>query len=243
MSTKPHQLLLPFPQAHAYDSREFLAAASNQEALAWLDSDWPDRRLGLWGPAGCGKSHLLHIWAGLAGAPILAGQGLCDLDALPDQGALAVDNADSVASEPLLLHLLNIARDRGLRLLLAGRTAPSRWPVSLPDLSSRLRAIAAVEIRAPSDDLLAALLVRLLSDRQLSVAQSVQNWLLNRLPRSPAALQQAVAKLDRGSLTFGKAITRPLAARILAAEGNSVTDADEVSISGVDPSTRSPTFL
>ena len=64
-------------------------------------------------------------------------------------GALALDDADTVAAEPLLLHLLNTARDRGLRVLLAGRTPPSRWPVRLPDLSSRLRAITAVEIRPP----------------------------------------------------------------------------------------------
>ena len=235
MATERLQLLLPFPHAPAYDSRDFLPAASNQEALAWLRSEWPDRRLGLWGPGGCGKSHLLHVWAGVTGAPILTGQTLHDLDGLPDSGALVVDDADAVASEELLLHLLNIARDRGLRLLLSGQTAPSRWPVALPDLSSRLRAIAAVEIRPPTDDLLAALLVRLLSDRQLSVAQSVQSWLLSRLPRSPAALRQAVALLDRGSLTFGKAITRPLAARILAAEGISVADADEVPFPAVSP--------
>ncbi len=41
---------------------------------------------------------------------------------MPDSGALALDDADTVASEPLLLHLLNTARDRGLRVLLSGRT-------------------------------------------------------------------------------------------------------------------------
>jgi chromosomal replication initiation ATPase DnaA len=236
------QLLLPFPHAPGYDSRDFLPAASNQEALAWFDTDWPDRRLALWGPAGCGKSHLLHIWAERAGARLLAGPALQDLDGVPESGALALDDADHVTSEPLLLHLLNTARDRALHVLLAARTPPSRWPVRLRDLSSRLRAITAVEIRPPSDDLLAALLMRLLSDRQLNVTQPVQAWLLTRLPRSPAALRQAVARLDRASLAFGRAITRTLADRVLAEDGFAA-DADEVSISEVDPSSHSPGFL
>lgn len=243
MSPEHLQLLLPFPHAPGYDSRDFLPAASNQEALAWLDTDWPERRLALWGPAGCGKSHLLHIWAERAGAQMLMGQTLRDLDAMPESGALALDDADTVGSEPLLLHLLNTARDRGLRVLLSGRTAPSRWPIRLPDLSSRLRAITPVEIRPPSDDLLATLLVHLLSDRQLSVAQPVQDWLLTRLPRSPAVLRHAVARLDRESLAFGKAITRSLAMRVLVDDGFDVADTDEVSISVGDPSSQPPGFL
>jgi DnaA regulatory inactivator Hda len=242
------QLQLPFPHAPGYDSRNFLPAASNQEALVWLDTGWPDRRLALWSPAGCGKSHLLHIWAERTGACMLTGQTLSeqivrDLAGMPENGALALDDADTIAAEPLLLHLLNTARDRGLRVLLAGRTPPSRWPVRLPDLSSRLRAITAVEIRPPSDDLLAALLVHLLSDRQLTVAQPVQEWLLTHLPRSPAALRQAVIRLDRISLAAGKPITRAFAANVLAEDGLAVADRDEVSMSGVDATSEPPGFL
>ena len=248
MLSERRQLLLPFPHAPGYDSRDFLPADSNQEALAWLETDWPDRRMALWGPGGCGKSHLLHIWAERIGAkrltgPILTDQTLLDLDRMPESGALALDDADTVTSEPLLLHVLNTARDRDLSVLLSGRTAPARWPVRLPDLSSRLRAITAVEIRPPSDDLLAALLMRLLSDRQLSVTQPVQDWLLTRLPRSPATLRQAVVRLDRASLAFGKAITRSLAAKVLIEGGFAGADAEEVSLSGIDPSSQPPGLL
>jgi chromosomal replication initiation ATPase DnaA len=235
------QLLLPFPHTPSYDARDFIPAASNREALAWLDTTWPDSRLALWGPAGCGKSHLVHIWAEQTHARILTGQMVRDLDGVPDSGALALDDADTVAAEPLLLHLLNAARDRGLLLLLTGHTPPSRWPARLPDLSSRLRAITSVEIRPPSDDLLVALLMRLLSDRQLHVSQSVQEWLLARLPRSPSALRRMVEQLDRASLALGKPITRSLAAWVLA--GDELADTDEISISEVDISPQAPRFL
>jgi len=248
MPTERLQLLLPFPHAPGYDARDFMPAGSNHDALAWLEIAWPDRRLALWGPAGCGKSHLLHVWAERTRArsltgPMLTDQALRDLDSLPENGALVIDDADAVTSEPLLLHLLNAARDRGLHVLLAARMPPSRWPVRLPDLSSRLRAITAAEIRPPSDDLLAALLIHLLADRQLSVTPSVQDWLLTRLPRSPDALRQAVSTLDQASLASRRAITRAFAASVLEEGALAVTDADEVSPSAIDPSSHHPGIL
>ena len=247
MSTERLQLPLPFPNAPGYDPRDFVPAASNHEALAWLDVEWPDQRLVLWGPAGCGKTHLLHIWSEGSGARTLTGltlteQAVHDMSDLPRNDGLALDDADTITSEPLLLHFLNTARDRSLRVMLSARTPPARWPVRLPDLSSRLRAITAVEIRGPSDDLLAALLVRLLSDRQLNVASPVQEWMLTRLPRSPAALREAVAILDRASMASGRAITRSFAAKVF--EGNRVADKiDEVSMSEPEHFCTRPGFL
>jgi chromosomal replication initiation ATPase DnaA len=237
------QLLLPFQHEQLYDARDFLPGCSNQEALAWLNSDWPDRRLALYGPGGSGKSHLVNIWAERTGAVVLAGQALANLDGMPEHGTLVLDDADTVRDEALLVHLLNTARDRGLHLLLSGRTAPSRWPVRLPDLSSRLRAITTVEIRQPSDDLLAALLMRLISDRQLVVTKAVQEWLLLRLPRSPTGLAEAVARLDRASLASGTAITRTLAARVIVEDNFAERERHEDPVSEEGLSCRTPDLL
>jgi chromosomal replication initiation ATPase DnaA len=211
----PLQLPLPFEHQPSYDPGDFIAACSNHDALAWLDATWPDQRLALFGPPGCGKSHILHIWQRRTDAVLLTCQALTDLDPVPLTGALALDDADAVADETLLFHLLNTARDRGLRLLLAARTAPARWPVRLPDLSSRLRAITAAEILPPDDELLAALLKHLVADRQLVMTQAAHDWVLHHLPRSPATLREAVARLDQESLASGVAITRPFAAKVL----------------------------
>ncbi len=240
MSSVRLQLALPFPYEPVYDARDFMSAVSNQDALTWLarPADWPERRLALWGDAGCGKSHLLHVWSARIGAVQLAGQTLRDLDGMPQTGAVALDDADIVAPDTTLLHLLNTARDRGLFVLMSGRTPPARWPVALPDLASRLRAVMPIEIRPPDDDLLRALLLRLLADRQLAVPRSIQDWLLLRLPRSPAALRDAVSRLDRASLAFGSAITRSLAAALLTADdeaaGADLTE-DELSMARRPP--------
>ena len=99
-------------------------------------------------------------------------------------------------------------------MLLAGRAPPARWNLALPDLASRLRATVAVQIRPAGDPLLHALLARLLAERQLAVPEPVQATLLARLPRHPAALRDAVARLDRLTLATGRRMTRALAAAV-----------------------------
>jgi chromosomal replication initiation ATPase DnaA len=220
------QLPLPFPHQPAYAAADFLEAPSNEAALAWLDrtADWPDHRLVLWGEPGCGKTHLLRLWAGRHGAVLLAGPALHGLPILPATGAVALDDVAEIADEHALLHLLNAAREAQRPVLLAARTPPSRWPVRLPDLASRLRAITPAEILPPEDSLLRALLLRLLADRQLAVRPDLQDWLLRRLPRSPAALREAVARLDQAALAAGGAVTRPIGAAVLAAMGGRSAD-------------------
>ena len=66
----------------------------------------------------------------------------------PPTTALAIDDADAVPEATVLLHTLNAAAEARLPVLLAARTAPARWPVSLPDLASRLRATTAVALAA-----------------------------------------------------------------------------------------------
>jgi chromosomal replication initiation ATPase DnaA len=225
------QLPLPFAETQTYVSADFIESPSNVAALKWLTrEEWPDRRLAIWGPNGCGKTHLLHLWTERVGAALLAGPGLEDVTSLPQAGCVAIDEADRVADEALLLHVLNVARDRNLRVLIAARSAPARWAVSLPDLSSRLRAISAVEIVGPDDDLLHMLLVRALSQRQLEVGGAVLAWLLQHLPRTAAGMLEAVKRLDTESLQQSKPITRTFAARVLGP-----TTADEVSMSVLGP--------
>lgn len=223
--TQARQLVLPFGHKARYASAAFLADESNAEAMAWLGraGDWPEGRLALWGEEGRGKTHLLHAWAERNDAALLPGVAVRGLVHLPHSGGIAVDDADTAPEEPLL-HLLNAAAEAGLPVLLSGRDAPARWPTRLPDLASRLRAILAAELRVPGDGMLRSLLARLLSDRQLAVAGALQEWLLLRLPRDPATLREAAARLDRIALAHGGRVTRPVAAFVLASFGQDSED-------------------
>jgi len=210
------QLALALPVAVSAARADVIEDASNAEALAWLDrpGEWPLRRLALWGAAGSGKTHLARAaarerdWRWMEG-PALRG--------LPEPAVgTVVDDADCLAEERALLHLINLCAERGEFLLLTGRAPPARWAVALPDLASRLRATQATGLAGPGDDLLRALLAKHFADRQLLVPADLPAWLLARLPREAAAVAEVAARLDRAALALGRRVTRGLAREVLA---------------------------
>jgi hypothetical protein len=180
------QLALPLPMVASFDARDVIADASNEAARSWLAKPeaWPLGRLALFGEAGLGTTHLARAAAARFGWRWLNGMGLRGLPPPAPEGSV-VDDADCVADEAALLHLINLCAERGETLLLIGRAAPARWPIRLPDLTSRLRATQAVGIGAPSDALLRALLTKFFADRQLRVEPEVQAWLRRRITTHP----------------------------------------------------------
>jgi DnaA regulatory inactivator Hda len=237
------QLPLPFQHGRDFAPGNFHEAASNTDALAWLGrtADWPDLRLALWGPAGCGKTHLLHIWAQRRDAVVWQATELSGLPDLPATGGIALDGVDALADEIALFHLLNAATEARLPVLLASRAPPSLWRVHLPDLASRVRAINAVEISPPDDALMHVLLARLLAERQLRLPEAVHTWLLRRLPRTQPDLAEAVARLDEVSLQLRRDITVPLARAALGDVAG--VAADEISGTRQHPSREDPPLL
>lgn len=239
----PRQLALKFATEPTYDPADFFAAESNQAALDWVarTPDWPDRRLLLWGEAGCGKTHLLRNWVAAHGAAYVDATALRGLPPAPPPQGVAIDNVCCHTDATALLHLLNAARDAGAPVLLAARTPPARWTIDLPDLASRLRAILAIQIRPPGASLLRALLARLLAERQLRVPQSVQDWLLLQLPRTAQALAGAVIRLDNDVAEYGSGpMTRPRAAAILGLQRSHDERNHEDWASGDEPAAGEP---
>ena len=242
------QLAPPFPQTCHFCPDGFLPAAANEDARAWLAAPaaWPSQRLALHGPAGSGKTHLLHIFATRHHAILLPGPSLRHLPDLPPNAPIAIDDADAAPDPETLLHLLNTAAERRLPLLLAGHTPPARWCIALPDLASRLRATPAVALTEPDDTLLRALLAQLIAARQLRVEEHVQTYLLARLPRTGAAMREAAACLDRISLAQGSRVTRAIAAQVLVRmQANHPQDTpDEDFVSSIqEPSPAAPRLL
>lgn len=210
------QLTLPFTElTQLYRIEDFCPAPSNEAARQWLrqPESWSNGRLVLWGEAGCGKTHLLHIWAQTHAARVIEATSLRGF--IHPEGPVAIDDADLAPDPTALLHLLNAAREENMPALLASRRPPPRMSYKLADLTSRLRASASVEIRAPEDDLLDALLIRLAAARQLNLPAAVHNMLLLHLPRAPGFYREAIARLDRLAMDRGARITRSMATEII----------------------------
>jgi chromosomal replication initiation ATPase DnaA len=117
--------------------------------------------------------------------------------------------------ERALFHLLNLARQDEAFVLITARIPPSAFEVELRDLRSRLRAVPTVTLQPPDDLLFRGLIVKFCADRQLSVDESIVNYLVNRIERSYAAVRQTIELLDTEALRLGRPVTRALAAELL----------------------------
>lgn len=215
----PAQLSFDLPVRPALQREDFLVAPANAASVGWLDRwpDWPGPFLAIHGPPGCGKTHLIHVWAARSGAPVVDGASLRQdgVVGLASARHVAIDDADQLSDERALFHLYNLVAEMRGTILMASRVPPSRWPVVLPDLRSRLGAVQCVDVSAPDDALFAAVLVKLFSERQLVVGAEVIDYLVTRLERSFEAARNSVAAIDRLSLAERRAVTVPFLSRIL----------------------------
>lgn len=221
------QLTLDLGALQSTERADFFVSPSNALALATLDapSAWPSRKLVLIGDAGAGKSHLAAVWAAEQGARIVEIGDLTARD-VPDLAAhsIVVEDADRItcrAQEEALFHLHNLVLAEGGRLLLTARTAPRGWgaegfTIGLPDLISRMQSAAMVRLEAPDEALLAVVLVKLFADRQLIVPPALIPWLVARMDRSMAMARALVDALDAQALAEHRAVTRAMAADVLA---------------------------
>ena len=218
------QLTFDLPRRIALSRTDFLVSDSNAAAVGWIDRwpDWPSRVLALHGQAGCGKTHLVHVWCSQAAAVIVPGETLSD-EAVARlvserRHRIAIDDADR-ACEHALLHLYNFCMETRGGLLMTARQPPASWSAVLPDLDSRLRAALAIGIGLPDDALLGAVLVKHFADRQLRVAPEVVTYLLAHMERSFAAAAEMASRLDVVSLRDRRAITVPLARQLVSEAG------------------------
>ncbi len=218
------QLPLDLPRRLALGREDFFVAPANALALAAIDdfANWSAGRMVLCGPAGAGKTHLAHVWAQVSGAAILPARDLpqADLPALA-QAPLCVEDAPQIAGQPTgeraLFHMLNLAREARMPVMMTARAPVPDWGLTLPDLLSRVQAGATARLDPPDDGLLAAVLVKLFAERHSLPAPDVVPYLLRHMPRSFDAARRVVAEIDRRAMATRRGATRAKAREALRA--------------------------
>ncbi|MDE2184362.1 MAG: hypothetical protein KGJ78_15180 [Alphaproteobacteria bacterium] len=210
------QIPLPLETPARLTREDFIVAPANSAAAGFIDSwpAWPAPAAALHGPGGSGKTHLVHVWAQRAEAAIVDAASL-DSTVLGAHDAVAVEDVGAVLSADAERALFALF-ERGKPLLLTGLEPPGAWPVALPDLGSRLRALLAFPLWEPDDALLAGLARKLFADRQLQVPDAVVQQMIRTLERSPAAIRDFVAAADAAALSQKRPVTQGFIRELLA---------------------------
>ncbi|OAP40546.1 hypothetical protein AU381_01140 [Sinorhizobium glycinis] len=212
------QLPLVFGHDPATGREDLLVSDRLSAAIAIVDHwpAWPSPVVIIAGPVGSGKSHLASIWRERSGAETIhpvGGSNAADIAAA--RPVLFEDVDRQGFDDTALFHVINSVRQNGTALLMTSRLWPMSWPVTLPDLKSRLRASTVVEIGEPDDELLTQVLFKLFADRQLLVDERLVAYIVTRMERSLEAAQTIVERLDHVALARGTRLTRALATEVL----------------------------
>ena len=174
------QIALPLLATQSGDSERIIIGTGNQSVAASLarPQDWPFRTAILTGPARSGKS-LFARW--------FAVQGVGDV----------IDGADG-RDETEVFHRWNRAQEEGRSLLLV--IDGDHWEIALPDLRSRMGAALWLEIGPLDDESAGELMLSHAARRGIALGVGAPAYLIPRMERSYAAIEQVIAEIDRLSL-------------------------------------------
>lgn len=220
------QLCLDFQVNPAYTLQDFYPSEESVQILKMFEdfSAWESHCLIIYGDAGCGKTHLCHIFRAMAedkskNNALIAEATDLTIEKVPEMlksaRYIAVDNVHNLKNEQALFHLFNFTKENQARLLLTAVTKPSAWGLKLPDLISRLNTAVTMQIPNPTDEMMAAVLVKMFADRQIFISEEALDYLLTRTERSFDALRTVVQKADALSLSEKKGVTIPLLKKAL----------------------------
>lgn len=186
----------------------------------------------LYGPVGCGRTHLLQAACRLHGGAYLpldavASVGTDILAGYENAPTLFLDDVDTITVNRdwcvALLRLIDRLRIDGRRFALSLNTSPDRAEIALPDLRTRLSQCVIFGLR-PLDDAQRGELLRMRAQRRgIDLPDDVVRWLLNTQARDTGSLLDALETLDRGALSAKRRITLPLAQSVLGPAGAHTT--------------------
>lgn len=208
----------------------FLAVAAAQPLVSALRRQLEpagEAMIFLYGPAGCGKSHLLQASCHLAGnralylpladlghyAPedVLQGVEALDLVCLDDVHCVVGNERWELA----LFNLYNRALQDNCRLLVAADAAPRALAVDLEDLRSRLSWGIVYQLAQADDEHKAEILRFRATRRGLLLSAEVARYIVNRAPRAMQPLLDLLDVLDKASLAQQRALSIPFVKQAL----------------------------
>lgn len=195
---KTGQIPLDLTPRPDFTFERFIPAPSNAGALNVVQRwpAWPAPAMMLLGPEGTGKTHLGTAWA-------------------ETSSGVFVDDAHTRDDGDLFGKINRALRGEIPGLLLASRTPPSEWGVTLADLKSRLGAMPVMQLHEPDDDSLKPITRALFAQQGREVGRDVVDYLLKYTDRSVPALRATIRMIDTAASIEKADVTKAFVAKVV----------------------------
>ena len=208
--TNLNQLIMKFDYNQNFKDQDFYVSNSNKHVFDLIEKwpKWEKNFLNISGQKFSGKSHLSNIFLKkYNGIKIEA--SLIDNDFLNKikvHENIILENLDNNLDENLVFTLFNIIEQDNKYLITTSIEPVVNLKFSLKDLNSRLKNFLLYNIDPPDDDLMFALILKNLSDRQIFLDKKLINYIMKRIDRSYGKIYEFIYKIDEISLKKKKSI-------------------------------------
>jgi chromosomal replication initiation ATPase DnaA len=205
-----NQLILDFDHDQNFKDQDFYVSKSNEFAFKLLNSwpKWEKNFVNLIGENFSGKTHLVNIFLHkFKGIKIEANEINNEfLKKIKIFENIIIENFNDKINENLLFTLINIVDQDNKYLILTSKTPLVDYSFNLKDLNSRSKNFLLCNIEKPGDDLMFALILKNLSDRQISIDKKLVDFIIKRIDRSYGKIFDFIYKIDKISLKRKKPI-------------------------------------
>ena len=205
-----NQQILNFDYEQNFKDQDFYVSKSNEYSFKLLNSwpKWEKNFINLIGENFSGKSHLINIFLqNFKGIKITASEITNDFlkEIKIYQNIIIEDLLESV-DENLLFTLINTIEQDNKYLIVTSTKPIVDFKFKLQDLNSRSKNFLLSAIEKPEDDLMYALILKNLSDRQISIDKRLIDFIIKRISRSYGKISDFIYKIDEISLKRKKPI-------------------------------------
>jgi chromosomal replication initiation ATPase DnaA len=205
-----NQLIIKFDYGQNFKDQDFYVSKSNDFSFKLLNSwpKWGKNFVNLIGEKFSGKTHLINIFLKkYKGIKIEAKNINNDfLKKIKIYENIVIENLDEKVDEKLFFTLLNIIDQDNKYLIITTKKPIVDFLFKLDDLKSRSKNFLLSNIEKPDDDLMFALILKNLSDKQISLDKKLIDFIIKRIDRSYGKIFEFIYKIDEISLKRKKPI-------------------------------------
>jgi len=205
-----NQLILNFDYDQNFQDQDFYVSKSNEFSFKLLNSwpKWERNFVNLIGEKFSGKTHLVNIFLDKFKGIKIEAKDINNefLKKIKVFENIVIENFNDKIDESLFFTLLNIVDQDNKYLILTSKIAIVDHIFKLDDLNSRSKNFILSNIEKPGDDLMFALILKNLSDRQISIDKKLIDFIIKRIDRSYGKIFDFIYKIDEVSLKRKKPI-------------------------------------